>query len=125
MAGGRPTDYSEDTLVKTRDYIENHENYGDVVPSVAGLATELGIARSTVYEWAKDENKQEFSDMLDNILSTQERKLLGKGLSGEFNSTITKLMLAKHGYVDQSKVDGEQKVIVETRKHNAAENEED
>lgn len=105
MAGGRPTDYSGEILTKTADYIVNYEQKGDAVPSVAGLSIELGIARSTIYEWAKDENKKEFSDMLGAILSTQERKLLGKGLKGEFNATIVKLMLAKHGYVEKTEQD--------------------
>lgn len=105
MPGGRPTDYSGEILIKTQDYIENHEAKGDLVPSVAGLAVELGIARSTIYDWASQEDKPEFSDMLDTILSTQERKLINGGMGGKYNSTITKLMMTKHGYSDRQEVD--------------------
>lgn len=99
---GRPTDYSQETLVKTKDYFDNYEKYGDVMPSIAGLAIFLGTSRDTLYDWAKQEEKKEFSDMLREILTKQESVLFNKGLKGEFNSNITKLALTKHGYTDKS-----------------------
>ena len=51
-----------------------------------------------LYAWAKDENKREFSDILDQINTKQECVLLDNGLTGKFNASITKLMLGKHGY---------------------------
>jgi len=102
---GRPTDYSNEILVKARHYLSNFRDYGDIIPSVAGLASHLHIARSTVYDWAKQEDKKEFSDILDDILSDQEKLLLNKGLSGEFNAQITKLVLGKHGYKESSESD--------------------
>src|SRR3990167_951809 len=98
----RPTIYSEDILEKTRDYSVNFSNYGDVIPSVAGLAVHLKISRPTIYDWASQEDKQEFSYILDDILSDQERVLMNKGLTGEFNSNIVKLALGKHGYSDKT-----------------------
>ena len=41
MPGGRPSVYSEETLIKSRDYLENYESYGDLIPSNTGLACEL------------------------------------------------------------------------------------
>lgn len=102
--GGRPTDYSQDILTKTKDYIDNHKDYGDEIPSVAGLSSYLNIARSTIYEWASQDDKKEFSDILEKLLSTQEKTLINKGLNGGFNSTITKLILTKHGYTDKADV---------------------
>ena len=102
---GRPTDYNDSILEKANDYLENYESYEDVIPSVAGLASVLGIARSTVYDWAKQEEKKEFSDILQEILSKQERVLINKGLTGDFNSNITKLALGKHGYSDKQETD--------------------
>lgn len=102
---GRPTDYNEEILEKTRDYIDNYSDYGDAIPSIAGLADRLGIARSTIYDWASQEAKKDFSDILENILSRQEKTLLNKGLTNEFNANITKLALGKHGYHDKQETD--------------------
>lgn len=98
----RPTDYSKEILDKTKDYITNYREYGDTIPSVASLSNFLNIARSTIYDWASQEDKKEFSDILEKLLSEQEKSLLNNGLNGKFNSTITKLILTKHGYTDKS-----------------------
>jgi len=45
---------------------------------------------------------QEFSDILKELDADQEIKLLNSGLTGDFNSTITKLILTKHGYSDKT-----------------------
>lgn len=102
MPAGRPTDYTPELLEAAWEYARTHD--GDEVPSVAGLCDKIGISRNCAYEWAKDENKQ-FNDILETIAKKQEKTLLNKGLSGEFNSTITKLMLTKHGYSDKQETD--------------------
>lgn len=102
MAGGRPTDYTQEIIDKAKSYLTEWENQGQVIPSVAGLASFLKIARSTIYEWATHEDKAEFSDILEGILSLQEEIALNKGLSNDFNSTIVKLLLGKHGYSDKA-----------------------
>ena len=61
----------------------------------------LDITRSTLYAWAKDEDKKEFSDILERINTVQECVLVNNGLTGKFNSTITKFILGKHGYHDR------------------------
>lgn len=101
MPAGRPTDYSDEICRKARLYLQDFEQYGDAIPSVAGLAVFLKIARSTIYEWAKEDDKCEFSDILQEILAKQESILLTKGLKNEFNSSITKVILGKHGYSDK------------------------
>jgi hypothetical protein len=101
----RPTYYSDETLRKATEYLENYVDHGDAIPSVAGLSIVIGRSRSTIYEWAKDADKQEFSDILERINATQEKTALSKGLTGDFNSAIVKLLLGKHGYHD--KVDQE------------------
>lgn len=103
--GGRPTYYSDETVRKAKEYLQDYQSYGDAVPSVAGLSIALERSRSTLYEWAKDADKKEFSDILEQINATQEKTALSKGLTGDFNSTIVKLLLGKHGYHD--KVDQE------------------
>jgi len=100
MAGGRPTKYNKEILRVARDYLENYEEYGDAIPSHAGLAVALKINKSTVYAWKSDDHP-EFSDTLDDIMSKQEQVLLTKGLQGEFNPTIAKLAMANHNYSDK------------------------
>ena len=101
MSGGRPTDYTPELLAKAWEYANGGWEFaGDLVPSVAGLACEIGVRRETCHAWAKDESK-EFSNILAKIAEQQERKLLNGGLGGDFNAPITKMMLTKHGYSDR------------------------
>lgn len=104
--GGRPTKYSKAILDTTMDYIDNYETYGDVLPQVAGLAHVLDVTRETVFQWCNDESKPEFSYMVSKILSAQERKLLNGGLESKYNSSVTKLLLSKHGYSDSQDKQG-------------------
>jgi hypothetical protein len=96
--GGRPTKYSQETIKVAREYLENYEEHGDQIPSIAGLAIILGIRRETLHVWAKEEGKEEISNILGAILAKQENVLINKGLTGDFNSAISKLVLGKHGY---------------------------
>ena len=105
MAGGRPTKYSPEILELARDYVVNFKEYDDVVPTIAGLACELNIARDTIYDWSEQEDKQEFSDIIKVLMAYQERNLVNGGLSGGMNPMITKLMLAKHGHSDKTDID--------------------
>lgn len=104
---GRPTKYSQEILDKTEYYIQNYKSdeFEEVIPSVEGLSCYLKIRRSTLYDWKGQDDKESFSDMLDELISIQGRVLMNKGLSGEFNSNITKLVLSKHGYHDKSETD--------------------
>lgn len=102
----RPTDYTPAILEKAERYISGGwEECGDKVPTVVGLASEIGIARSTCYAWAKDDDKVEFSDILMRVEEIQERALVNGGLGGDFNPAITKMMMTKHGYSDKQEVD--------------------
>lgn len=100
-AGGRPTHYSDEIARKAKDYLQNYSDLGDAVPSVAGLALHLNRSRSTLYEWASQQDKPEFADILHDINATQEKVALSNGLKGDFNSQIVKLLLGKHGYSDK------------------------
>lgn len=95
MSGGRPTDYGPDVLVKTAAYIENHEG----LPNLAKLSRILGVTRTTIYKWR--EEHEEFSYICEELLAEQEDTLINNGLNGDFNPTITKLILTKHGYSDK------------------------
>lgn len=97
---GRPTKYNDELQAKAEYYLlQGFEEQGDAVPSLAGLCCYLGVVRSTVYLWS--ETYPQFSDTLLAINEKQEAMLISGGLRGEMNSTITKLMMANHGYSDK------------------------
>lgn len=101
----RPTLYTKKLVEEAWKYVNGGwQEAGDPVPSVAGLACEIGIRRETCHAWAKDENK-EFSNILGEIAAIQERSLLRGGLQGDFNPSITKMMMTKHGYSDRVEQD--------------------
>jgi hypothetical protein len=130
--GGRPTDYCEETLTKTREYIDNCEDTYEVIirpkiengkhlgdeefrketikiPTIEGLAVYLKLNKDTIYTWRKDEEKKEFSDLIEELLAKQADRLLNKGLSGEYSPVIAKVLLTKHGYregIEQTGKDG-------------------
>lgn len=105
MTAGRPSKYTKDVIEKARRYIANHQDFDDPIPSIAGLASVLGIVRETCHAWAKDENKPEFSDILKELMQKQERCLIRGGLMGDFNAPITKMIMTKHGYSDRVDTD--------------------
>lgn len=106
MPAGRPTKYTAELLEAAWAYANGKwADAGDKVPTVVGLALDIGIDKATCYAWAKEDGKEEFSDILKKVEGTQERKLANGGLEGIFNPAITKMMMTKHGYSDSQKVD--------------------
>ncbi len=95
----RPTKYNEEVLEKAKDYIENHLEQGDEVPSIEGLAYYIGVGRKNLYNWA--EENSEFLHTLDDIKSKQAKMLINGGLVGDYNASIAKLMLYNHGYSEK------------------------
>lgn len=103
-AGGRPTKYTPELVKRAHWYIRGgYEECGDVIPSVAGLALEIGVSKETCHAWRA--KHPEFSGLLDDLHHAQERKLLSGGLSGAYNATIAKLVLNKHDYVERAERD--------------------
>ena len=101
MTSGRLSLYTPEIIEKAWEYVNGGwQVAGDKVPSVAGLACEIGIHRDTCYAWERDDDKV-FSDILKAIAGKQERELVNNGLDGTFTPTITKMMLTKHGYSDR------------------------
>lgn len=105
MAGtmGRPSLLTPELIAKAREYLFGYEEQGDVIPSASGLACWLGVAKSSIYLYAQ--KNDDFSDTLDAIQAKQETLTLNKGMTGDFNSTIAKLVLANHGYSDKIQQD--------------------
>jgi hypothetical protein len=102
----RPTDYNEEILEKTKEYVnsctdtEADKETGITkkvnLPTIEGLAYYISVNRDTIYDWCKVH--KEFSDIIDNLRAKQAKELINKGLSGDYNPTIAKVLLTKHGY---------------------------
>ncbi len=101
MPGGRPTKYTKELLKASYWYLENYKELDDAMPSHIGLFLHIGISDCTGYTWKDEEGKEEFSRILERCKQLQHQKLINSGLTGEFNSNITKLALGKHGYHDK------------------------
>jgi hypothetical protein len=101
---GRPSKYTDELIAKARGYIA-HAFHQEKLPTIEGLAIYLQVKRSTIYDWAKDPAKEEFSDILEEVLAHQAETLINKGLRGEYNSTIAKVILTKHNYSDRQELD--------------------
>lgn len=101
---GRPSGLTPELIEKAKEYlISGYKEIENIVPSIAGLGCYLGIGRSTIYEYKA--LSPEFADTLDAIMMKQEMLLINGGLSQQFSGTITKLMLANHGYSDKVETD--------------------
>lgn len=102
MKAGRPTDYDEDMVQAVYDYLESYEGMGHVVPTIAGLSRVMKVSRDTIWRWSKDENKSQFSDAIAELEAEQELKTISGSMTGDYNATISKLILTKHGYSDKT-----------------------
>ncbi len=102
-----PTKYTPEMIEKAQDYADNFTEapYNELIPSIAGLALALGLSRSTVYDWSNQKEKTEISYIVKQLMQKQEILLFSAGLTGNYNASITKLMLTKHGYNDKVDTD--------------------
>lgn len=103
---GRLTSLTDEVRETAQDYVENYQKYGDVIPSVVGLCKAINRSKTTVYRWVEEE-KDGFRDTLEAIKENQERVTLNSSLTNEFNATISKLILANHGYSDKQEIKAE------------------
>ena len=111
MRTGRPTKCTPELIKEAENFIHNHEEYGWAFPSKLGICDACDISERTLYNWAKDENKPEFLQMLEFCNREQERVAWQKGLNGEYNAGLVKLLLTKHGYSEKSHVEAQSPVV--------------
>lgn len=104
---GRPTKYNEEVQAIADEYVENYYEMSDgreVVPTIAGLARMVGVNREVFAEWGRVH--PDFHSTLVNLKAEQETATLSGGLTGRYNSTVAKMLLAaNHGYVEKTGVD--------------------
>lgn len=104
MTAGRPSKLTDALIEKAGRYASTeYLLHGEVIPTIEGLSVYLNVSRSTIYKWKSD--NQEFSDILEDLMARQAKELFSNGLRGDFNPTITKLILTKHGYSDRVEQD--------------------
>lgn len=114
--GGRPTKLTKEIITLSQEYIDNSKDEYEVkgdnkpfivwdvkLPTIEGLANYLNVNRDSLYEWEKE--SEEYSDILTRVRNAQAERLINKGLAGQYNPVIAKLLLTKHGYSDKSEVD--------------------
>ena len=99
MTAGRPTKLTPEIVEKAKQYLDGGYEDDELVPTIAGLSLYIDISRVTVYEWAKD--NPEFTYIVEKLMGGQEKGLLKGALGGDYNASIAKLMLTKHGYSDR------------------------
>ena len=124
MQVGRPTKYDPKYIDSVDEYLKSRqdEEVGIVrksedgkkyrvyekrtkvkLPTMEGFALFIGVPRRSLYDWR--DKHEDFSHSLEKIVQAQQERLLDKGLSGEYNSTIAKLVLsANHGMVERKDV---------------------
>lgn len=106
----RHTELAIEYLDSCKDSYTERDKLKVKLPSIEWLARHfqkngLHIARSTIYEWRDNKEYQEFSDILENILSEQAERLINSSISWEYNSNIAKLLMGKHWYSDKQEID--------------------
>jgi hypothetical protein len=110
---GRKSKFSSKILKKAEKYIQScvdtpvmegkKQKIKVNIPTIEGLAYELGYHRDTIYEWA--DRYPRFSDILEKLREIQASRLINESLGGNYTPIIAKLLLAKHGYRDMSSAD--------------------
>ena len=112
---GRKTKYNNALLDKCQEYIDTWQELGESIPTQVGLQLYIGISETRFYEWLKHDRKKPFREYAKRVMQMQKKELSNKGITGEFNPNITKLLLTKHGFVDkkeQKLTDGDGNALV-------------
>ncbi len=112
MPASPPTKYTPKLLEKAQWYVDGGwKDEGDTIPTIEGLALVLGIRRETLWAWEKEPDKHQISNILGELKEIQARGLINKSLIGEYNSTIAKMLLSGHGYVEETKQSRDQRYV--------------
>ena len=103
---GRPTKYRPEMIVQIHKYLEKAIPENMKIPTIEGVALELGVSRRRVYDWK--EKYPEFRHTLDEVLTRQKEILQEIGIFGgkEINATIVQLLLkVNHGMVETTRTE--------------------
>jgi hypothetical protein len=106
---GRPTKYNESILEKAKAYLDALPE-DEVIHSIEGLADFLDIDRSTIYDWASQDDKEDFSYIVNKLLIKQGKSLINNTLNKKFEPRTANMILGKHGYTIKTESDVTSKV---------------
>lgn len=121
---GRPTKYRKEMIELVDEYLEYSKDEWENIekenkesgkrlrvklPSFEGFAIYLDTLTSNLVNWGKKHKK--FLVALEKIPQEQKKRLIEMGLSGDYNSTIAKLVLsANHDMTEKRAIDFEGKI---------------
>ena len=78
------------------------------LPTIEGFALYINVTKKTLYNWRDKHPK--FLHSLGKIVEEQRKRYLDKGLSGQYNPTIAKLILSSnHGMRERTDVTSDDK----------------
>lgn len=100
---GRPTKLTDELMDKAKVYVQKDYLIDELIPTMQGLSLYLGVSNKVLYNW-RNEN-DEFLHIVDDLMDLQAKNLFRGGLTGDFNASITKLLLTKHGFSDRVEQD--------------------
>lgn len=125
---GRPQgtfEYKEEYILKVDEYLQSNQDEEIQVvkqsnskkgyemfdtkikvklPTIEGFASFIDVSKKSLYNWEKE--YPDFLHALDKIRIEQQKRLINSGLSGEYNSTIAKLILSSnHGMREKTDTD--------------------
>lgn len=100
----RPHELTPEILAAAKHYTETgHAENGEIIPTISGLALYLGKSKSTLHKWQAE--NEEMAETIDLLQCKQETRLISGGLTGDYNPSFAKLLLAKHGYSEKTDID--------------------
>lgn len=106
-AKGRPSKYDPkyiDEMIAffKRDYTMKKHGKTEACdfPSIARFAVNIGVNKTTIYEWAK--HHKEFSNALKKCQEMQEDIIVNNSLKGSYNGSFAQFLLKNNfGYKDR------------------------
>ena len=108
---GHPTKFTKDTPELVVKYTTRCVKVG-MIPTLEGLACELGVVPDTIQEWRKSNNKRlvkthkKYSVSLKTLLSKQSEMLQWHSLNGKYSTAMGIFLLKNnHGFKDRHEVD--------------------
>ena len=114
--GGRPSKYNDAVLETTWDYINGGFEQFGVCPTIERLALILGVGKRILYEWEKQEDKEEFLHAIDTLRCLQADLTINKSLTGEWRNNLTiGRLLTTHGYKEKIETDNKNEHKVDAK----------
>ena len=98
---GRPSLYTPDMPNQLKHYTTKYKSLGDEIPTIMGFSDFVGVTEKTIRNWGVEH--EEFLPALERLKSKQHQVLINKGLKGEFQPAIAKLLLcSNHGHKERT-----------------------